>query len=216
MSLLNNKKGKWIVGGICAFALVATASTGLAAWVIGTQSGDDANGNITVDTTIVDQGVAVTISDASDLSVYFGPDRYNPTAYVSASSAEDAAKVDLEFTIKGTVSWGENVDVTGLNFDFAFSETLLNSELINIPEGSTDSSVTVDDSVIVTKRISRTLVTGEANSVDFSETFVFTWNNNPCDWTSADGNASTLSSLLAEFKALNGTDTCTVYVNAIF
>lgn len=35
MSLLGiSKKGKWIVGGVALFAVIATASTGLAAWVI--------------------------------------------------------------------------------------------------------------------------------------------------------------------------------------
>ena len=39
MSLLGiNKRGKLVVGGIVAFALIATASTGLAAWVIGMRS----------------------------------------------------------------------------------------------------------------------------------------------------------------------------------
>ena len=49
MSLLSvNKKGKWVVGGVIAFALIATASTGLAAWIVGTQTGANTNGNISL------------------------------------------------------------------------------------------------------------------------------------------------------------------------
>lgn len=96
----NSKKGKWVVGGVCAFAVLATASTGLAAWVIGQQSKADGSGNITV-SGIQDESCAVTLDETADLTVNFGPDSVgNPVVNASGESEED-----LAFTIKGTLSY---------------------------------------------------------------------------------------------------------------
>ena len=74
MSLLGiNKRGKLVVGGIVAFALIATASTGLAAWVIGSvNNGQTGEGNINVTTEVKD--ITINIStDNEDLDVKFAP-----------------------------------------------------------------------------------------------------------------------------------------------
>lgn len=96
----NSKKGKWVVGGVCAFAILATASTGLAAWVIGQQGKADGTGNITV-SGVQDESCAVALDETADLSVNFGPDSVgNPVVNASGASEED-----LAFTIKGTLDY---------------------------------------------------------------------------------------------------------------
>lgn len=109
MGLLGiSKKGKWIIGGVCAFAVVATATTGLAAWVIGQNTDDNTKGQMNV-TTIDDKSVTLTIDKtASDLVVMFGPNGKAPeapgTPVVTASSGTN--EEDLKFTIKGSYTVG--------------------------------------------------------------------------------------------------------------
>lgn len=96
-----SKKGKWIIGGIMGFTVIATASTGLAAWVIGQQTPDTGNGSITV-ATVSDQSCTVTLDEAADLTINFGP----KAGTYSIVNATDTAvsEEDLDFTIKGTLT----------------------------------------------------------------------------------------------------------------
>lgn len=98
MSLLGiSKKGKWIIGGVCAFAVVATATTGLAAWVIGQNAPVPTDGTVNVEE-VNDKSVALTVNkDTSDLSVVFGP-KGSGTIVTGDNGNEE----DMSFDIKGT------------------------------------------------------------------------------------------------------------------
>lgn len=105
MGLLGiSKKGKWIIGGVCAFAIVATATTGLAAWVIGQQTGAEANGNVSV-ATIDNRSVSMALTTSAegyDVAVNFGPKAGNYTIINPSNSS--VTEEDLSVTIKGTVT----------------------------------------------------------------------------------------------------------------
>lgn len=106
MSLLGiSKKGKWIVGGVALFAVIATASTGLAAWVIGQNTNGSATGNINV-STVDDRSCNVTMTKGADLTVNFGPcqvtEGVTPEKHVISPSGTETEE-DLKFTISGTL-----------------------------------------------------------------------------------------------------------------
>jgi len=107
MGLLGiSKKGKWIIGGVCAFAVVATATTGLAAWVIGQNTGTTGNGNINIEKNITDTSVSLKVtSSEDDLTVKFGPKAIpeGGEAYkVVNPSVLTVSEEKLDFTISGT------------------------------------------------------------------------------------------------------------------
>ena len=140
MSLLGiNKKGKLVVGGLVAFALIATASTGLAAWVVGTQTGTDTDGNITVDTEVIDNQVSIELDTASSkLDVYFGPTEEGGTVVKPGEGTERFEKLDLK--IAGTVNHNlENLDLDSMNVKMFVTSTLENyvETYFTFPSGGT-------------------------------------------------------------------------------
>lgn len=106
MGLLGiSKKGKWIIGGVCAFAVVATATTGLAAWVIGQNTVATEGGNITVVKDVTDESISLAItSEGKDLEVEFGPKAGDYTVVNASDRARSEEK--LVFTVKGTYTKG--------------------------------------------------------------------------------------------------------------
>lgn len=220
MSLLSvNKKGKWVVGGVIAFALIATASTGLAAWVIGMQTGDNTNGTITVDEKIVDQSIDVTLGEC-ETKIHFGPDSVgNPL--VNADSQDTADLVDLQFTIAGTVTWGTDVTVSGINVDIVYPEDVLNSEYITIPTGFDDAEVNVDHDKdketpeVSAKRYIVNLDSGATTSANFSKVFKFEWKKNPCTAYTTNAQINEAKTAIETLKTYNN-QKYYVFVSAIF
>ena len=210
MSLLNNKKGKWIVGGICAFALVATASTGLAAWVIGQNVPDYDTGNIGIQTEVLDSSVTVTLDDAADKSVYFGPN-----AGGSLITPDDGAEEDLNFTVKGTVSYNSSlISVTGVRvaIDDVYSLPAFANGYIDLPAEFVKETVNVDEST--TKDI---YVTTIPCTTTFEKEFSFRWGTksggvNPCDYFT---DYATGKAYLDELSALANTLTFNFTVSPI-
>lgn len=217
MSLLSvNKKGKWVVGGVIAFALIATASTGLAAWVIGMQTGDNETGNITVDTQVVDQSIDVTLGEC-ELNIHFGPDSIN-NPLVNADSQETADLVDLDFTIAGTATWGTNVNVRGINVDVIYPQEVLSSAYIAIPKDATDATVDDDndtDTVEVASKRYYIAVTGENRTAHFSQTYSFTWTINPCEVYTQSTQVQDAKDAIAELAKYNNKE-YKVFVSADF
>ena len=106
MSLLGiNKRGKLVVGGIVAFALIATASTGLAAWVIGTQNnGSTDEGTITV-SPVKDTSIDITVNDDGEYDINFAP-------------AEPVGEEEFK-----VITHDGNDGTEDLDFSFSFSVT---------------------------------------------------------------------------------------------
>lgn len=202
--LIASKKGKWIIGGVCVFALVATASTGLASWVIGQQTPDNVNGNITV-STIDDQSCSVTLNKDADLTVNFGPDSTgNKVVNASSSTSEQ----DLDFTIAGTLTYSTG---TYSNVKVELVSDKLNSAVASnyvvVPQGLTlkkDSTNTWEGTISVTEK-------------SFSNTYTFKWGTafggvNPCkyyDNTSGKDYAAAKDAL-TKLQALSGSFSVTV------
>lgn len=193
------RKSKWVLGGICAFAVIATTTTGLASWVIGSSSSADGSGNITV-AGIDNLDCSVTITSTSaDLIVNFGPDSKG-NEVVNAST--DTSEEDLSFTIKGTL-------VTDSN-SYTTVKVLLKSD--GIASFITDGYIAVPDGF--------TAVTGEnggwetsinVTNKSFEKTYSFKWgskfnNLNPCKYyDNTTGKTKTeAKTALEELNKLNG------------
>lgn len=180
--LIASKKGKWIIGGVCVFALVATASTGLASWVIGQQNKADGTGNINV-STIVDQSCTATItSSTEDLTVKFGPLK-GDFPIINTSEAE--SEEDLTFTLKGNITYTSGTySKVKVTFDTS-NITSFVGEYITLPtqfktsEGNIYSyEITCGD---------ETTVDSTTKKREFSENFTFGWGSkfggsNPCEY----------------------------------
>ena len=114
MSLLGiNKRGKLVVGGIVAFALIATASTGLAAWVIGTQNnGSTEEGTITV-SPVKDTSIDITVNDGGEYDINFAPavPGEGEEFKVITHDGNDGTE-DLDFSFSFSVSAGEAASFT--------------------------------------------------------------------------------------------------------
>lgn len=114
MSLLGiNKRGKLVVGGIVAFALIATASTGLAAWVIGTQNnGSTPEGTITV-SPVKDTSIDITVNDGGEYDINFAPavPGEGEEFKVITHDGNDGTE-DLDFSFSFGVTAGEAASFT--------------------------------------------------------------------------------------------------------
>ena len=184
--LIASKKGKWIIGGVCVFALVATASTGLASWVIGQQTSDSTNGNISV-STIEDQSCRVEITSTDDdLKVNFGPTAQG--GVLIKPTTIGTKEEDLEFTIKGTLTHTSGtyssvkIELDTTNIAGLFDTDSING-LIKLPNGFTQVGSTAIYSTTTT-------VTNDK----FEQLYSFGWgkafgNMNPCEYynDSAEG-----------------------------
>lgn len=205
--LIASMKGKWIIGGVCVFALVATASTGLASWVIGQQVSDNTEGNITV-SDISDQSCTVTLNDGLDLSVKFGPNsKNNPIVNASGDSEED-----LSFTIAGTLTHTSGT-YSKVKVELVSSKlySAVSDNYVVVPEGLTlksGSQNTWEGTIDVTSKA-------------FSKTYSFTWgtafeSKNPCEYY--DGTSgktySDAQTALSALAALNG-DTMAITVSPV-
>lgn len=173
MSLLGiSKKGKWIVGGVALFAVIATASTGLAAWVLGSAKTGTAEGNIVV-SDVNDVNCTVTMKTDADLSVNFGPclvDSTTPADHVISPSG-DTTEEDLEFTIAGTLS-SANYPSVEVFISEAGIKTYVDDGYIVMPTGFTydETGKGWKATINVTTEGS-----GETATYKFSETYKFTW-----------------------------------------
>lgn len=179
--LIASKKGKWIIGGVCVFALVATASTGLASWVIGQQNSANTEGNINV-STIDDQSCTVTLNGGLDLTVNFGPLK-GDFPIINTSEAE--SEEDLTFTLKGNITYTSGTySKVKVTFDTS-NITSFVGEYITLPtqfktsEGNIYSyEITCGD---------ETTVDSTTKKREFSEDFKFGWGSkfggsNPCKY----------------------------------
>ena len=201
--LIASKKGKWIIGGVCVFALVATASTGLASWVIGQANSAETDGNINV-SEVKDESCSVTLNGELDLTVNFGPNK--DTGYVHADTGSEGTNFeeDLKFTIAGTLS---NKSYTKVKF--SIDVTNFESKLggyIQLPDGF----------ALETGKIYS--VTKEASLVSevrtFNYDFSFKWGtetggNNPSDFFTSSSITSVTSGktaveYLTALRELNG------------
>lgn len=189
------RKSKWVLGGICAFAVIATTTTGLASWVIGSSTGATENGKITV-AGIDNLDCTVTMDKSADLTVNFGPNSQG-NEVVNASTA--TSEEDLSFTIKGTLDTASSLYTT--------VKVLLKSD--NITSFITDGYIAVPDGF--------TAVTGGwETSIDvadkkFEQTYSFKWgskfgNKNPCKYyDNTTGKTKTeAKTALEALNALNG------------
>ena len=177
--LIASKKGKWIIGGVCVFALVATASTGLASWVIGQASSAETNGNISV-STVKDESCNVTLNDNLDLKVNFGPNKGDSTLYVHASEKlyGENWEEDLKFTIAGSLSNPASYKQVKISMDISNFKDMVGT-YFKLPsvfekEGETDV-------------YSKTLAVTTPETGVFNYDFSFTWgsltsNKNPSEY----------------------------------
>ena len=174
--LIASKKGKWIIGGVCVFALVATASTGLASWVIGQQQDGQGSGNITVVGT-TDQSCKAVIDVAScDLAVKFGPSSNGNVIKMSGDVSEE----DLTFKIAGHLEYTNGTYSTvKIVFDATNVASLISGGYIALPkEFSTDEGG---------NKYSTTLSVNSDETHSFLGTYSFKWGsltggNNPCSY----------------------------------
>lgn len=206
MGLLGiSKKGKWIIGGVCAFAIVATATTGLAAWVIGQQTGAEASGNVTV-ATIDNRSVSMALNTSAegyDVAVNFGPKA--GTYNVINPSVSTVTEEDLDVTIKGTVTvsdYRKKVQIT--------ATTEYTGDTTN--EGLIGTYVTLP--AVYTTPEAEALTFAEDNlTKDFTINLKFGWgsafeNQNPCEYFTGDegkGYAEALECLQNLIKLNNST-----------
>ena len=206
--LIASKKGKWIIGGVCVFALVATASTGLASWVIGQQNSANTEGNINV-STIDDQSCTVTLNGGLDLTVNFGPDSQG-NKVVNASSA--TPEEDLSFTIAGKLDHEKGT----------YSKVKVVLVSSNLYSAVTDNYVVVPEGLTLKSGTQNTWE-GEIDvtSKAFSKTYSFTWGTafdgiNPCKYyTGETGKTySDAKTALTALEALNG-DKMTITVSPV-
>lgn len=209
MSLLGiSKKGKWIIGGVCAFAVVATATTGLAAWVIGQNTGATGNGNIQIEKDITDTSVKLEINavdaakNPSDLVVNFGPTAGNH----SVVNATDPSKSeeDLSFTINGTytkTSASATISSVGAELKLSTEAAkLVTDGYINTPVKATEGKYVLADMTITPA--SEGSLTGT-----FTGTYSFGWgskfgNVNPCKYFDG-GKGKGYTEAKAALEALN-------------
>lgn len=207
--LIASKKGKWIIGGVCVFALVATASTGLASWVIGQQTSANAEGNITV-STIDDQSCRVTLNEELDLTVIFGPDSQgNKVVNASSSTPEE----DLSFTIAGTLDYK-----TG-----TYNKVKVELVSSKLNKAVTDGYVVVPTELTLKESTTNTwegeiTVNGDKT---FSKAYSFKWGTafggiNPCKYYDGtkDKTYTEAKTALEALKALNG-DKMTITVSPV-
>ena len=188
MSLLSvNKKGKWVVGGVIAFALIATASTGLAAWVIGQTNGDNETGNITVDTKYEDQNVEIKLNEGLDLKVCFAPNSTDSTKLVRGDGTKTE---DLKFTIAGTVLISDDatIEVKKVNVDL-YTDNVNLGEYVKWPSTPIGVNGTDDNKTPENLEDDRDYLRYQLDvtSKAFSHEFSFSWgdlsgNVNPCDY----------------------------------
>lgn len=206
MSLLGiSKKGKWIIGGVCAFAVVATATTGLAAWVIGQNTGDNTNGQMNV-ATVNDKSVTLTIDETagtgSDLVVMFGPNGVAPETGTAVVTASGESEEDLSFTIKGSYTLAENAPAE-LTVGIAAKLTLLEKAQKLI----TDKYIVAPGSAVTGTAGEYTLadLIVDTSAKTFTGTYSFSWGiafggKNPCeffDGTSGKGYTEASAALTA-------------------
>lgn len=178
--LIASKKGKWIIGGVCVFALVATASTGLASWVIGQQTSANKDGNITV-STIVDQSCTATItSDAKDLTVIFGPLKGN---YPVINTSEAQSEEDLTFTLKGNITYTSGTySKVKVTFDTSNITSFVGT-YITLP-----TEFKLSEGIYSCEIECKTETTeGTTKKREFSQDFTFDWGSkfggkNPCEY----------------------------------
>ena len=231
MSLLSvNKKGKWVVGGVIAFALIATASTGLAAWIVGTQTGANTNGNISVDADVVDNQVSLTVYDeenGSDLSVYFGPTEAGG-AVVKPSGVEGEKYEDLDFTIAGRANFNvANLDMQSIRVRMYVTESISSyvGSYIDYPDGGTyvaSSSYNDDNrrdgtSGYYEYTVDETFTADGDGGEKFSLKFEFKWGSefggrNPCAYYTEASQSNAALTALKELAKISAT---TFYVDLL-
>lgn len=186
MSLLGiSKKGKWIVGGICAFAIVATASTGLASWVIGQNKKVETNGQLTA-ASVNDVNIVISDLDFGSTKIVFGPKsddlsgmvRYDGTSGVTES---------LTATLTGKITYGSNADFDTLKFTFALdtSEGKTSTEVASAYTTAISSNYIVapgtDGDGVITASFDRN---SKPSGSTFTQDITFAWgaafnNKNP-------------------------------------
>lgn len=186
MGLLGiSKKGKWIIGGVCAFAIVATATTGLAAWVIGQQDSKEANGNISV-AEVNNQSVTLALTENETYNVVFGPKTIEGGNQVIGNDGVKADEEKLEVTITGTATLlNENT-----NFEIS-ATTKLNSTDENITKLVDVKGGTKSTALVELPGETKATITGTGLLRNFSIKLEFGWGTaltkdgkkvNPCEY----------------------------------
>lgn len=197
MGLLGiSKKGKWMIGGICAFAIIATASTGLAAWVIGQNTGATASGTINVEKNVTDKSITLDVTSTTEnLTVKFGPKE--GTWDVVNPSDPTASEEKLDFTISGTATLADaNTTISTVSVELSIPadsrtavKALVDNEYIALPSG-TGSIGDAFDGTISLGTIDVT-ATDSDTVKSFTKKFSFAWGSkfdgqNPCEFYTSD------------------------------
>lgn len=235
MSLLGiSKKGKWIIGGVCAFAVVATATTGLAAWVIGQNTDDNTNGQMNV-ATVNDKSVTLIIDETaensektsgSDLTVLFGPNGVKPTTGTPVVTASNGNEEDMRIMVRGSYEVVNKSTTVAIGAKISLSQKaqdLITSNYIALPEGSgtTATEVTVESATRYEYSLADFAV--DASKKTFSKEYLFKWGSafegkNPCEYFDGttedkDKGYNKASQALTTLYASNASDfTITVFV----
>lgn len=196
MSLLGiSKKGKWIIGGVCAFAVVATATTGLAAWVIGQNSNLPVEGgNITVEQGLNNTTITLeSTSTAADLTVNFAP-KAGTYPVVNASTEKGVKLEKLDFTIKGKYTKADEsgqIAKVGAVLELSDAAVSLVTGGYIVAPGKLVSGTTNQYTLapMTVTPDSETSLTGTFTSVgsENKSVYAFSWgvkfgNKNPCDY----------------------------------
>ena len=217
MGLLGiSKKGKWIIGGVCAFAIVATATTGLAAWVIGQQTSGTGTGNITV-ATVTNQSIEIVDGSVAVEAVNFGPTAAG--GEVIGSDNTDVEHLDVKLTGKvKTVVAGTSFKITAVT-----TATVDNPLVESYTESKETALVKLPQNVEI-QSTSMTDVEGEENTKSFETTLSFEWGtaldgDNPCDhfktttvYKNKTAGYESAKACLEDLNTLKGTGVFTVTV----
>ena len=149
----NSYKRKIILFAVFVFVSISLISTGFAAWVLSSNSHDDATGNVEVGV-VKDGSLKVEIVNKTEVSSFtfkFEPVEGDKTGRVRVDKNDKTAVEALSLTIQGKIN---KKDILGeLNYEIELPAGLIaaaNADLIVLPEGvkNVDGKKVIDESSI--------------------------------------------------------------------